>query len=187
MNRGTGLDLRDYLRIFRRNWITIVALALAGLLVGGAASLLVHPTYTASTQLFVAIQSSGTVTELQQGNTFSQARVQSYVKTVTTPVVLNPVVDTLGLTESPEQLAERINATSDPDTVLITITASDPSPAQAAAIAQAVGAALSRQSTTWNGQKQAAHPLSGCPSSPRRPLLRTHRRQIPRLIWPLDY
>lgn len=136
------MDLRDYLRIFRRNWITIVALALAGLLAGGAASLLIRPTYTASTQLFVAIQSSGTVTELQQGNTFSQARVQSYVKTVTTPVVLSPVVDALGLSESPDQLASRINATSDPDTVLITITASDPSPAQAAAIAQAVGGSL---------------------------------------------
>jgi capsular exopolysaccharide synthesis family protein len=136
------LDLRDYLRIFRRNWITIAVLALAGLLVGGAASLLVRPTYTASTQLFVAIQSSGTVTELQQGNTFSQARVQSYVKTVTSPVVLSPVVDALGLSDSPDQLANRISATSDPDTVLITITASDPSPAQAAAIAQAVGGSL---------------------------------------------
>lgn len=119
-----------------------MALALSGLLVGGAASVLVRPTYTASTQLFVAIQSSGTVTELQQGNTFGQARVQSYVKTVTTPVVLAPVVETLGLIDSAEQLAGRIEASTDPNTVLITITASDGSPAQAAAIAQAVGASL---------------------------------------------
>lgn len=136
------MDLRDYLRIFRRNWITIVALALAGLLIGGAASLLIRPTYTASTQLFVAIQSSGSVTELQQGNTFSQARVQSYVKTVSTPVVLSPVIDALGLADSPSELASRISATSDPDTVLISIKASDASPAQAAAIAQAVGGSL---------------------------------------------
>ncbi|NSX38685.1 polysaccharide biosynthesis tyrosine autokinase [Pseudarthrobacter oxydans] len=138
------MDLRDYLRIFRRNWITIVALALVGLLVGGAASLLIRPTYTASTQLFVAIQSSGTVTELQQGNTFSQARVQSYVKTVNSPIVLSPVVEALGLSASPDQLANRIEASSDPDTVLITIKASDASPAQAAAIAQAVGSSLVR-------------------------------------------
>lgn len=106
--------------------------------------MLMKPTYTSSTQLFVAIQSSGTVTELQQGNTFSQARVQSYVKTVGAPVVLNPVIESLGLTETAATLAKRIEATSDPNTVLITITASDESPAQASAIAQAVGASLVR-------------------------------------------
>lgn len=113
-----------------------------GLLGGGAASLLVKPTYESETQLFVAIQNSGTVQELQQGNTFSQARVQSYVKTVTTPSVLQPVVDTLGLTEPPEELAKRVKATSDLNTVLITITVRDDSPVQAAAIAKAVGASL---------------------------------------------
>lgn len=136
------MDLRDYLRIFRRNWVLVVALALTGILVGGVASVLIKPTYTASTQLFVAIQSSGTVTELQQGNTFSQARVQSYVKTVTTPVVLGPVIETLGLNDSAEQLADRIEASTDPNTVLITIKAADDSPAKAAAIAQAVGNSL---------------------------------------------
>ncbi|WP_235504644.1 polysaccharide biosynthesis tyrosine autokinase [Arthrobacter sp. Leaf141] len=120
----------------------IVSLALAGLLIGGAASMLIKPTYTSSTQLFVAIQSSGTVTELQQGNTFSQARVQSYVKTVSSPVVLSPVIDSLGLNETAADLADRITASSDPNTVLITISASDGSPAQASAIAQAVGASL---------------------------------------------
>lgn len=138
------MDLRDYLRTFRRNWVLIVSLALAGLFIGGLASILIKPTYTSSTQLFVAIQSSGSVTELQQGNTFSQARVQSYVKTVNSPAVLTPVIESLGLPATASELAKRIEATSDPNTVLITITASDESPAQASAIAQAVGASLVR-------------------------------------------
>jgi len=136
------LDLRDYLRLLRRNWILIVAAALVGLLVGGGVSILSKPTYVSDTQLFVAIQSSGSVSELQQGNTFSQARVQSYVKTVSSPVVLQPAIDALGLDISPEELAPRVKASTEVNTVLINVSVSDQSPVQAAAIAEAVANSL---------------------------------------------
>lgn len=136
------MELRDYLRVLQRNWILILGLTLLGVLGGAAASLLIKPTYTAQAQLFVAIQNSGTVQELQQGNTFSQARVQSYAKTVETPVVLQPVIDSLGLSMTSSELAAKVKATSDLNTVLITISAEDGSPAQAAAIAQAVSDSL---------------------------------------------
>ncbi|WP_314214300.1 polysaccharide biosynthesis tyrosine autokinase [Pseudarthrobacter equi] len=136
------MDLREYIRILRRNWITIVAATLAGLLVGGAASMLPKPTYTAETQLFVAIQGSGSIQELQQGNTFSQARVQSYVKTVDSPVVLQPALDSLGINEDAEAVSARVKASTDPNTVLINISASDNSPVQAAALAQAIAESL---------------------------------------------
>jgi capsular exopolysaccharide synthesis family protein len=115
---------------------------MAGLLIGGAASVLAKPTYTAETQLFVAIQSSGSVQELQQGNTFSQARVQSYVKTVQSPIVLQPVVDSLGLGITADALAARVKASTDLNTVLINISVDDSSPVQAAATAQAVANSL---------------------------------------------
>jgi capsular exopolysaccharide synthesis family protein len=137
-----GLDLRDYLRILRRNWILIIATALAGLMAGAAVSMLAKPTYTAETQLFVAIQSSGSVQDLQQGNTFGQARVQSYVKTVGSPIVLQPAIDSLGLAVTAEDLADRVKATTDVNTVLIKISVTDGSPSQAAAIAQAVASSL---------------------------------------------
>ena len=141
--RGTPvLDLRDYWHILRRHWILISAAALAGILVGGAASILIRPTYTAETQLFVAIQNSGSAQELQQGNTFSQARVQSYVKTVETPIVLQPVIDTLGLETTVDELAKRVKATSDLNTVLINISVEDTSPVQSSAVAQAVANSL---------------------------------------------
>ncbi|WP_066293805.1 polysaccharide biosynthesis tyrosine autokinase [Arthrobacter sp. B6] len=136
------MDLREYLRILRRHWIAIAAATLIGLLIGGGAAVLSKPTYTAETQLFVAIQSSGSVQELQQGNTFSQARVQSYVKTVGSPVVLQPAIDALGLNTTAQDLATRVKATTDLNTVLINISVDDQSPVQAAAIAQAVANSL---------------------------------------------
>lgn len=136
------MDLREYFRILRRNWIWITTFSLVGVLCGGAASILVPPTYSSETQLFVAIQNSGSVQELQQGNTFSQARVQSYVKTVSTPLVLQPAIERLGLSTTSEELASRVEASTDLDTVIINIAVTDSSPVQAAATAQAVADSL---------------------------------------------
>ncbi|MET4589347.1 polysaccharide biosynthesis tyrosine autokinase [Arthrobacter sp. 754] len=136
------MDLSEYMRVARRHWVMILAMTLSGLLAGGALSVLTKATYTADTQLFVAIQSSGTVQELQQGNTFSQARVQSYVKTVYSPAVLQPAIDSLGLAMTAVDLASRVKASSDVNTVLIDISVSDSSPVQAAAITEAVANSL---------------------------------------------
>lgn len=150
------LELSDYVRILRRHWLIVVAGALLGVIAGGAISLAIPRSYTATTQLFVAIQSTGTITELQQGNSFGQARVQSYIRTAKTPAVLQPAIDTLGLDVLPSELGERIDATADLNTVLISISASDDSPATSAAIAQAVGESLiqvvERLESPTNGQ-----------------------------------
>jgi capsular exopolysaccharide synthesis family protein len=140
--RGSILELKDYFRILRRNWIVVVATALVGLLGAGAATFLVKPEYRSETKLFVALQNSESVSELQQGNVFTQARVQSYVRTVNTPVVLQPVIDSLGLATTPQLLGKNVTATSDVNTVLISISVADESPVQAAAIAQALGNSL---------------------------------------------
>ncbi|MFX1819010.1 polysaccharide biosynthesis tyrosine autokinase [Pseudarthrobacter sp. CC4] len=136
------MDLRDYLRIFSRNWLLIVGCTLVGLLFGGGYSIATKPTYAAETQLFVAIQNSGSVQELQQGNTFSQARVQSYVKAVNSPIVLQPVIDSLGLEVTADELAKSVKGTTDVNTVLINIEASDSSAVRSAAIAQGVANSL---------------------------------------------
>lgn len=140
--RGTILVFVEYLRIVRRHIILIMGATLVGAVVSGIILLTAQPSYTSKTQLFVAIQNSGSVTELQQGNTFSQARVKSYVETARTPAVLQPVIDTLGLSTSPADLAKHISASADLNTVIITISASDKSPIVAAALAQAVGSSL---------------------------------------------
>lgn len=136
------MDIHDYVRILRRNWVLIATITLVGVLLGGLVSVLSKPVYTSQTQLFVSIQGSGSVQELQQGNNFTQARVQSYVKTVSSPAVLQPAIDTLGLSITAEDLSKNVQASTDLNTVLINISVSDSSPVQAAAIAQAVGNSL---------------------------------------------
>ena len=136
------MELKEYFRILRKYWMTVLVLAGVGLMVSGAYSWMVAPQYVSETRLFAATQSSDSISELQLGNTFTQARVKSYAETAETPLVLQPVIDSLGLQTTPAELAERVEATADLNTVLITITAKDTSPVQAAAIAQSVGDSL---------------------------------------------
>jgi capsular exopolysaccharide synthesis family protein len=68
--------------------------------------------------------------------------VQSYVKTIDSPVVLSPVIEALGLNTTSEALASRVSANTDANTVLINISVTDDSAVQAAAIAQAVANSL---------------------------------------------
>ncbi|MDK1360184.1 polysaccharide biosynthesis tyrosine autokinase [Arthrobacter sp. zg-Y1219] len=136
------MEISDYLRALRRSWISAVCCVLLGLLTAGLFATLSAPAYTSKTQLFVSIQNSGSVQELQQGNNFSQARVKSYIQTVRTPAVLQPVVDALALDMTPEALAKNVIASADLDTVLITISFTDESPVQAAAVANAIADSL---------------------------------------------
>lgn len=140
--KGWILNLKEYGRLLRRSWAIIVACTLLGTIAGTGLSLLIRPAYSSDTQLFVAIQSTGSVADLQQGNTFTQARVQTYAETVETPAVLQPVIDELGLETTPAKLAESVKASADLNTVLITISAVSSSPGQAAALAQATADSL---------------------------------------------
>ena len=152
--------MHDYWRILRRSWILVVAAALTGLLVGATVSLLTHPTYASNTQLFVALRNSGSVQDLQQADSFSQARVQSYVKMVTTPVVLQPAINSLGLSVTADELAHDVQASADPNTVLINISVTNESPAQAADIAQAVAISLTQALDTLEKPTTGDSPVS---------------------------
>jgi len=132
------LDLRDYLRVLSRRWRVIAALTLLGTGLGGLATYAVTPEYRAGTTLFVSMQDGADTTQLNQGNVFTQARVQSYAKMATSPLVTRPVVRSLKLGMTPTQLAGRISASAQLDTVLLRITVTDTRPSRAALISNAV-------------------------------------------------
>lgn len=92
------MELRDYVRILHRSWVLIVVATLLGLLVAAGYSLLTAPKYQASTQLYVSVRTEGAATgDLVQGTTFARQVVASYVDIVNTALVLEPVIDELGI------------------------------------------------------------------------------------------
>lgn len=140
------MTLQDYIRILHKHWILILVTTLVGIGAGATVSLLTTPTYQASTRLYVSVRTAeGAATgDLVQGSTFARQVVASYVDVIGTAIVLEPVIEELGLDMSVGQLARNVTATSAANTVMIDITASADSPQRAADIANATGASFTR-------------------------------------------
>jgi capsular exopolysaccharide synthesis family protein len=136
------VELRDYITVLRKGWILILVLALAGVAVAATYSIVKKPVFSASAQVFVSTQSSGSVSDLVQGSTFTQQRVTTYANLVTTPIVLLPVASSLKLKLTAAQLASMVTADAPLNTTLIQITATSTDAVQAANIANATSQSL---------------------------------------------
>lgn len=137
------MELSDYIRILRKNWLIIVLLTSAGLGAAAGFTATRTPIFESSSTIFVSTQAGSSAAELQQGSSFAQARINTYVGLVTTPIVLEPVISQLGLPATPESLSKEVKAAGTLNSTLIAITVSDPDAARAATLANAVAASLS--------------------------------------------
>ncbi len=135
------MELRDYLRVFHKNWILIVSCALLGVAAAAAYSIVVTPKYQATTELYVSVRAgdSTATNDLVQGTNFARQAVTSYVSVVTSASVLDRVIDELHLHSSASALASKVSADSPLNTVLIDITVTDDNPQRAARLANSIG------------------------------------------------
>lgn len=124
--------------MLRKRWRVISFVTLVVVALAAGVTLATTKTYAASTQFFVSTSGGDNVSALQQGNTFTQARVKSYSQLLESPKVLDPVITDLGLEISPEQLADKVTSTIPLDTVIIEVTVTDTSAEQAARIAGSI-------------------------------------------------
>ncbi|WP_188779388.1 polysaccharide biosynthesis tyrosine autokinase [Marmoricola endophyticus] len=140
------MELRDYLRIVRRRWRVILACLVLVVAVAGVLTARATPQYQSSTQLFVSsAQSSGdddSSGSAYQGGLAATQRVTSYAQLVTQGELTSQVIDDLDLDLTPSQLAEKITATAQPDTVLLKIQVTDPDPKLAQRICGALATDL---------------------------------------------
>src|SRR3954454_24459203 len=91
------VELQDYWAILRKRWLSITVFAVLGAALGVAVSLATTPLYDATTQLYVSVKSGDSSSGLLQGSNFTRQQVTSYTQLVTSPLVLQPVIDDLGL------------------------------------------------------------------------------------------
>ena len=138
------MSIREYWRVLRERWVVVVSVTLTALVGAAALWWAQPPEYTARLTLYVSAQTADTPNAAYQGGLLSQQRVSSYVELIGRPRVSQEVVRALGLPDPPETVAERITASSAPDSVLIDVAVVDRSPVTAAAIANAVGTAFTR-------------------------------------------
>ncbi|MBB5164306.1 polysaccharide biosynthesis tyrosine autokinase [Mycobacterium sp. AZCC_0083] len=132
------MTLQGFIKLLRSRWLTVCITTLAAILGAITATLLATPLYQASTRLFVSTASSSSVTEMYQGNLFSQQRVISYTDLLMGETLAQRTIDKLGLDMNAETLRENVQATTKPDSVLIAVAVLDESPVRARDVANAL-------------------------------------------------
>jgi capsular exopolysaccharide synthesis family protein len=173
------VELQHYLTILRDRWISalVAAVVVLGAVVGF--TFLQTPEYQATNRVFVQTQAGSSVADLSSGVNFASQQITSYADVATTPLVLDPVIEQLGLDMTAQELALQISTTVPPETLILEITATSEDPAEAAAIANATSESLRAQVTELEtaGEEAsveltvispATEPES--PASPRMPL-----------------
>ncbi|HEV7741044.1 MAG TPA: polysaccharide biosynthesis tyrosine autokinase, partial [Pseudolysinimonas sp.] len=137
------MDIHEYLGVLRRGLVFIVLGVLIGLLGGAAVQSMEGPSYAATSRDLVTNKTTGDLTEWVQASNFTESRIASYVLVASSGLVLQPVIDDLGLDARVEDLARRITVTAPPATFIIEITATANTAEEASAIANAVSAEFS--------------------------------------------
>lgn len=132
------MKLQDFVKLLRARWITVCAAIVVGVIGAIAVTWSTTPLYKASTQLFVAASASGTATDMNQGNLFTQQRVISYAQLLMGNTLAQRTVDKLKLGIPAAELQEKVKATVRPSTVLINVDVLDASPVHARDIANAL-------------------------------------------------
>ncbi|PFG17473.1 capsular exopolysaccharide synthesis family protein [Propionicimonas paludicola] len=132
------MELKAYLDLFRHYWKSIVIAVILGAGAGAGASYLVTPVYGATAAIFLTVESGGSAGELQQGSLFARNQVASYAMLAQKPIVLDPVIKSLGLSMDSQELATLVSASAPNDTAIIDLEVTSTDPNAAANIANAV-------------------------------------------------
>jgi capsular exopolysaccharide synthesis family protein len=137
------MSLTSIVRLLLRHWLLI---GLVTLLVGAgtyAVSTTRQRLYTATASEYFSVNATDSAAELAQGSNYLQDQMASFGQLATSPAVLNPVIDDLGLPMTVKQLGRTVRVSTPRSTVVMQISVANPDPATAAAIANAVGSQLS--------------------------------------------
>lgn len=118
------MSMHDSVRILRRRWVSILLTLLLALAVAIGVYAWQPTSYTATTTIYVSAATGENSQEFPQDSAFAGQRTQTYADLVTTPAVLDPVIEALRLPTSSAELAQDIEATVPRDTSLVEITAS---------------------------------------------------------------
>jgi len=132
-----GSELRSLTNIARRWWWLLIVAPLLGVIVGLLISSRQETLYAATAQLVINPSAgqgsidSGTI----QG---AQNLANTYQQLITTWPVLDPVIQKLNLPYGRDELRSKITTEAVPNTLILTVTASDGQPEQAATLANTV-------------------------------------------------
>ena len=168
------MDLPAVLGLVRRRWAPIAICLVVGLAGAVAVTRSTPKTYRASATLFVSIPAAGGIQEALQGVQLSSQLIASYAKIATSRPTAAVVSAATGGRFTPEEVRQKISASTEPDTLLISVAATDVDPASARDLANATADALADvigdlETTSQGGVQARVIDPAVAPNRPIRP------------------
>ncbi len=174
------MDFHTYLAVLRKNWWLILGCVLLGLAGAWFVNFRAVPVYQSSVTFYVSTPTDAAGGNAYQANQYALSKIESYTRLLTSDRLAQLLVDEGGLDLSPADVARRISASSDLNTVLLTATISDTSTDRCLAIAKSIATEFgplidqldNRTSKDANGSTVKLNVVSGpslnpAPVSPR--------------------
>ncbi len=129
------ISLKEIFVLLKKRTVMILSLIISFAAIAFIVSyFLVTPTYTAKASVVVN-QEDVDVTALNTAIQSNISLINTYKIVMTSPVILDEVANDMNLSLSSTQIAEKLEVTSEADTQIITVTATDTSQAKAAELA----------------------------------------------------
>lgn len=141
--------------------ITVAVITAAGIVLGRV----VPKTYSSQAQILLGLDIQGSTMDPQSAGLYLKDRAMTYAQLVTADEVIDPVAATVGLT--PAALRSQVVASVVPETVMLNLTATGPSPEAAAALAQSVSDRFQLQLSAMNVRTGGPAILPSQVSSPQ--------------------
>ncbi|MED3834989.1 YveK family protein [Peribacillus frigoritolerans] len=139
------ISIKDIYHTLKKRWKLIVLLTLCAALISGSISyFLLTPVYQASSQILV--------NQKQSENPLDSIQIQSNIDMINTysviiksPAILEKVIDYLDLTQSIDQISQKITINSQENSQVFSVTVQDSNPTKAVEIANAVSTTFQKE------------------------------------------
>lgn len=139
-----GSPFGDLVRSLARHWLLfVVALGPAALLLIGAPSASTH--YVGSTTVSISAPADATVRELRLFDVYVERHIGTFARLATTPVVLDPVIESQDLATTAAELARTITLVDPENRQLVTLEVEGSQRESTLAVAEALGTSLATQ------------------------------------------
>ncbi len=141
------MTLEDIFKALKKRWLLIVSVTLM-FLIGGSVFVLFFgpvPQYQSSTTVLVDYRASETEALTQNDINLSQKLVQTYTEIIKSLTILNPVIEEMDLSLTPNELLKKISVSQVNETEIIKISVTDEDPILARDIANTLAETFSEE------------------------------------------
>lgn len=103
------MDFKQFFKVLRRRWLSVVAIMVVALAIAGFISWQTTPQYESKAEIFISVNADDPTT-VATTTFFVTSRVTTYAHLADSTRLMETVIEDLDLDDSPEELADRVEA-----------------------------------------------------------------------------